>query len=321
MIETRIIPLVDDAAERQVAERLSRGELVAVPTETVYGLAADAANGAAVAGIFEAKGRPRFNPLIAHVTGRDMAERYAEVDPLAGRLIERFWPGPLTLVLPLRGDAPLHPLVTAGLPTVALRSAQGSLPRVLAHLGRAVAAPSANRSGRVSPTTAAHVLRTLDGRIDAVADGGAATHGIESTIAQPRGDHVMLLRPGAVTASEIEAAIGLPVRRHDGSTILAPGQMRSHYAPHGRVRLGVSQPDADEHYIAFGPVPDASPSRPRAVFQLSETGDLREAASRLFEALSTFDALDIDRIAVAPIPMDGLGEAINDRLARAAADR
>lgn len=319
MLDTRIIPLTDETAERLVAARLSRGELVAVPTETVYGLAADAADGAAVARIFEAKGRPRFNPLIAHVTDREMAERYGAVDRLAALLINRFWPGPLTLVLPLRPDAPLHPLVTAGLPTVALRAPQGGLSRVLAHLGRAVAAPSANRSGRVSPTSAAHVLRTLDGRIDAVADGGAATHGIESTIVQPMGDHVVLLRPGAVTAAEIEAATGLPVQRHDGSSITAPGQMRSHYAPHGRVRLGVSEPKAGEHFIAFGPVPVGA--RAGAVFQLSETGDLREAASRLFEALSRFDAPEIERIAVAPIPFEGLGEAINDRLARAAADR
>ncbi|RIY03370.1 threonylcarbamoyl-AMP synthase [Aureimonas flava] len=319
MIETQTIRLADEAAERDVAERLARGELVAVPTETVYGLAGDAADGKAVARIFEAKGRPRFNPLIAHVTGRAMAERYAEVDPLAARLIERFWPGPLTLVLPLRPDAPLHPLVTAGLPTVALRSPQGGMARVLAHLGRPVAAPSANRSGRVSPTTAAHVLRTLGGRIEAVADGGAATHGIESTIVQPCADHVLLLRPGSVTAAEIEAATGLAVRRHDGAAIVAPGQMRSHYAPHGRVRLAVAEPEPDEHYIAFGPLADET--RARAVYQLSETGDLREAASRLFAALSAFDAPDIDRIAVAPIPAEGLGEAINDRLARAAADR
>ncbi|WP_279481595.1 L-threonylcarbamoyladenylate synthase [Aureimonas sp. SK2] len=319
MIETRTIPLVDEAAEQEVAERLARGQLVAVPTETVYGLAADAANGEAVARIFEAKGRPRFNPLIAHVTGRAMAERYAEMSPLAARLIELFWPGPLTVVLPLREGSPLHPLVTAGLPTVALRAPRGGLAGVLARLDRAVAAPSANRSGRVSPTTAAHVLRTLDGRIEAVADGGAAPHGIESTIVRPMVDHVVLLRPGAVTAGEIEAATGLAVLRDDGTHITAPGQMRSHYAPHGRVRLDVAEPGEEDHYIAFGPLPDGV--RPRAVFQLSETRDLREAASRLFDALSTFDAPDIERIAVAPIPTDGLGEAINDRLSRAAAHR
>ncbi|WP_244486539.1 L-threonylcarbamoyladenylate synthase [Aureimonas sp. Leaf324] len=320
-METRTIPLLGEAAERDVADRLARGELVAVPTETVYGLAADASNGEAVARIFEAKGRPRFNPLIAHVTGRSMAERYAVPDALAHRLMDAFWPGPLTIVLPLRPGAPLHPLVTADLPTVALRSPQGGLSRILAFLGRAVAAPSANRSGRVSPTSAAHVLRTLDGRIEAVADAGTAAHGIESTIVQPRGDHVVLLRPGAVTAAEIEAATGLAVRRHDGHTIVAPGQMRSHYAPHGRVRLDAPEPAPGEHFIAFGPLSEAATARATAVFQLSETGDLREAASRLFDALSTFDAPEIERIAVAPIPREGLGEAINDRLSRAAADR
>lgn len=321
MIETRTIPLASEAAERDVADRLARGELVAVPTETVYGLAADASNGEAVARIFEAKGRPRFNPLIAHVTGRPMAERYAVPDALAHRLMDVFWPGPLTIVLPLRPGAPLHPLVTAGLPTVALRSPQGGLSRILWVLDRAVAAPSANRSGRVSPTSAAHVLRTLDGRIEAVADAGAAAHGIESTIVQPQGDHVVLLRPGAVTAAEIEAATGLPVRRHDGHAIVAPGQMRSHYAPHGRVRLDAPEPMPGEHFIAFGPVAEADAARAAAVLQLSEDRDLREAASRLFDALSTFDAPEIERIAVAPIPREGLGEAINDRLARAAADR
>lgn len=321
MMETRTIPLLGEAAERDVADRLARGELVAVPTETVYGLAADASNGEAVARIFEAKGRPRFNPLIAHVTGRSMVERYAVPDALAHRLMEAFWPGPLTIVLPLRPGAPLHPLVTAGLPTVALRSPQGGLSRILAYLDRAVAAPSANRSGRVSPTSAAHVLRTLDGRIEAVADAGAATHGIESTIVQPQGDHVVLLRPGAVTAAEIEVTTGLPVRRHDGPAIVAPGQMRSHYAPQGRVRLDATEPVPGEHFIAFGPLSETATARAAAIFQLSEAGDLREAASRLFDALSTFDAPEIERIAVAPIPREGLGEAINDRLSRAAADR
>jgi L-threonylcarbamoyladenylate synthase len=312
--------LQEAAIARAVAE-LRRGQVVAVPTETVYGLAGDATDGEAVARIFEAKGRPRFNPLIAHVSSAAMAERYAEIGPLAALLVERFWPGPLTLVLPLRADAPLHPLVTAGLPTVALRSPQGGLQRIVAHLGRAVAAPSANRSGRVSPTTAAHVLRTLEGRIEAVADGGSATLGIESTIVRPMADHLLLLRPGAVTAAELEAAAGLPVRRHDGSEITAPGQLRSHYAPHGRVRLGAREPEAGEHFIAFGPLSRATSARAAAVFQLSETGDLREAASRLFAALSAFDDPAIARIAVAPIPSDGLGEAINDRLARAAAER
>ncbi|WP_182084699.1 L-threonylcarbamoyladenylate synthase [Aureimonas sp. ME7] len=321
MIPTKRIQLNSAAAEEEVASRLARGELVAVPTETVYGLAADAANGAAVARIFEAKGRPRFNPLILHVVGCAMAERYARIDDVAARLMERFWPGPLTLVLPVVEGSNIHPLALAGLDTVALRAPRGALQHILALLDRPVAAPSANASGRVSPTTADHVLRTLNGRIDAVADGGPAVFGLESTIVRPLADRIVLLRPGSVTPAELEEAADLPVVRNTDAAITAPGQLASHYAPHGRVRLNAEEPKDGEHFIAFGPLAQPASSRAAAIFQLSETGDLREAAARLFTALSSFDAPEIERIAVAPIPSEGLGEAINDRLARAAAER
>lgn len=322
MIQTQRISLNDPAAIGLLVACLARGGLAAIPTETVYGLAADATNGEAVAGIFEAKGRPRFNPLISHGSDLAMAERYALFDPLARRLAETFWPGPLTLVLPARLGAGLHPLVLGGLQTVALRIPQGPMREAVAALGRPVAAPSANRSGRVSPTTATHVLHTLDGRIDLVADGGPTMHGLESTIVRPEGNRVVLLRPGSVTADDLAAASGVPVvRRGEGDAIDAPGQMLSHYAPHGRVRLNAIVPEPGEHWIAFGPGPAAGLEAAAGLFQLSETGDLREAASRLFAALAAFDSPDIERIAVAPIPREGLGEAINDRLRRAAADR
>ena len=322
MRTTRRIDLKDDGAIAALLMCLREGGLAAVPTETVYGLAADAANGQAVAGIFEAKGRPRFNPLICHVSDLAMAERYARFDDVSRRLAERFWPGPLTLVLPAIPDAGLHPLVMGGLDTVALRAPQGPFRSVISALGRPIAAPSANRSGRVSPTTAEHVLRTLEGRIDLVADGGATEEGLESTIVRAFDDHIRLLRPGTLTAERIEAEVGFPVLRRDESdAISAPGQLLSHYAPAGRVRLGARAPEPGEYWIGFGPEPDAGLESAGGSFNLSPSGDLREAASRLFAALSAFDAPEIERIAVATIPSEGLGEAINDRLRRAAADR
>lgn len=322
MRETRRIDLKDEGAGAAVLMCLREGGLVAVPTETVYGLAADASNGLAVASIFEAKGRPRFNPLICHVFDLAMAEHYAEFDPVSRRLATRFWPGPLTLVLPARPNSGLHPLVMGGLDTVALRAPQGPLRMVIDSLGRPIAAPSANRSGRVSPTSAEHVLKSLDGRIDLVADGGECEHGLESTIVRVMDDHILLLRPGTLTAERMEEEAGLPVRRRaEGDAISAPGQLLSHYAPAGRVRLDAAAPEPGEYWIGFGPDRPDDLARAGGVFNLSETGDLRQAASRLFAALSTFDAPDIERIAVAPIPDEGLGEAINDRLRRAAADR
>ncbi len=309
-----------EAAERTLA-LLEAGEVVAVPTETVYGLAGDATSGAAVARIFEAKGRPRFNPLIAHVCDMAMAERIGVFDPLSRKLAEKFWPGPLTLVLPLRPEAGIHPLVTAGLDTVALRMPRGFAADLIARFGRPLAAPSANASGRISPTSAAAVAGSLGDRIRLVVDGGATTVGLESTIVKVEGDRVRLLRPGGVTAGDIEAAVGVRPVRGGAGGIQAPGMMASHYAPGAAVRLDAESVDGSEALLAFGPVRAKGWERASAMRNLSEAGDLREAASNLFACLRELDASGAATIAVEPVPFEGLGEAINDRLARAAAPR
>lgn len=304
------------------AETLRAGGLVAIPTETVYGLGADATNGAGVAGIFAAKGRPRFNPLIAHVASLAMAEATAVFDPVALQLAEAFWPGPLTIVLPLRPDAGIHPLVGGGLATIALRMPAGIAREIIAALGAPVAAPSANRSGRVSPTTADHVEASLGDRIDLIVDGGPAAVGLESTIVKPMGERIALLRAGGIPSAEIERATGLPVfRPGPDAGIEAPGQLASHYAPHGRVRLNADHVLPGEWLIGFGPEAILGQEEAAGVINLSPTGDLREAAANLFAALSTLDRPHIASIAVAPIPETGLGEAINDRIGRAAAPR
>ncbi|AXC48767.1 threonylcarbamoyl-AMP synthase [Paracoccus suum] len=309
--------LRDDAAGiTRAAALLQAGELVAIPTETVYGLAADARNGAAVARIYAAKGRPQFNPLIVHVPDVEAARRIAVLPPDAEALADAFWPGPLTLLAPLREDSGIAGLVTAGLPSVALRVPGHPLAQaVLAASGAPLAAPSANLSGRVSPTTAAHVLDGLDGRIAAVLDGGSCPVGLESTIIgwDTTGEAV-LLRPGGLPRIAIDAALGRPLRRADpgtGDKPTAPGQLTSHYATAAALRLDVIDPEENETYIAFGaPGP----------LTLSATGDLPEAAAALFDRLREADRLGRP-IAVAPIPDKGLGEAINDRLRRAAAPR
>ncbi len=311
---TQTLPATDDGIARAAA-LLQAGDLVAFPTETVYGLGADATDDVAVARVFEAKGRPRFNPLIVHVPDVATARRHARFDDRAEALAMAFWPGPLTLVLPLRPDAGLAPLVTAGLDSVAIRvPAHPLAQRLLAATGRPLAAPSANPSGRISPTTAAHVLAGLSGKIAAVLDGGACAVGVESTIVGLT-DGARLLRPGGLPAEVIEAALGAPLLPA-GDAITAPGQLASHYAPRGRVRLGVTRPEVDEIWIGFGPCPGAALS-------LSPTGDMVEAAANLFAALHQADALagPEGRIAIAPIPDRGLGRAINDRLRRAAAPR
>jgi L-threonylcarbamoyladenylate synthase len=288
------------------------GGLVAFPTETVYGLGADARDDEAVARIFEAQGRPRFNPLIVHVADAARARDFVEWPDAAEILAHAFWPGPLTLVLPLRAGAGISPLVTAGLPTLAVRVPGHRLARaLLEEFGGPVAAPSANPSGRISPTEAAHVLTGLDGRIAAVVDGGACPVGVESTILGLAGAPV-LLRPGGVPTEAIEAALGTPpAQRAESGTVSAPGQMRSHYAPRARVRLGAMKPQPGEAMLGFGPV--------AGDLNLSETGDLVEAAANLFHHLHALDAGGATGIAVAPIPERGLGRAINDRLRRAAA--
>jgi len=302
-------------------ELLAAGEVVAIPTETVYGLAADATNGEAVARIFEAKRRPRFNPLIAHVAGLAMAEEHGRFDPLSRRLAEHFWPGPLTLVLPLRQTSRVHPLVTAGLDTLALRHPRGFAAGLVAAFGRPFAAPSANSSGRVSPTTAAHVEADLGARIPLIVDGGATAVGLESTIIKVEGDHLRLLRPGGVPAEEIEQVAGRPLLRTSGEAIESPGMMRSHYAPAARVRLDATEGFAGEALLAFGPRRAAHAERAVAIVNLSPEGSVREAAARLFAALQELDRAGAEAIAVEPIPREGLGEAINDRLSRAAAPR
>ncbi len=297
---------------------LRRGGLVAIPTETVYGLAGDACNGEAVARIYQAKGRPQFNPLIAHVADIEMAKRYAHFDARAEAVAQASWPGPLTLVLPLREDAGISPLVTAGLSTLAIRCpAHPVAQAVISAYGSPLAAPSANPSGRVSPTKAAHVMAGLNGKIDAVIDGGACEVGLESTILGLDTAEPKLLRPGGLSLEALEAVLG-PIG-HGGSatTPNAPGQLLSHYAPEAGVRLNVTEPHAGEVWVGFGPACAGAP------LSLSPSGDLVEAAAGLFQMLRDADALagPEGRIAFAPIPTEGLGLAINDRLGRAAAPR
>ena len=310
-----------DATIEAAAEALRAGCLVAFPTETVYGLGADATNGRALAQIFAAKGRPRFNPLIAHVASRAAAEQIAVLDERARRLAEAFWPGPLTLVLRRRADSGISDLATAGLETVAVRvPAHPVALALLSAVDRPIAAPSANRSGHISPTTAAHVHADL-GEVPAlILDAGPCRHGLESTVLDVTGLDVAVLRPGALTAAEIEAVIGSSLLRvpDGGARPTSPGQLASHYAPRARVRLGATDVRAGEALLAFGPEPLAT-AGPR--FNLSPTGDLIEAAANLFAALRALDATGAGTIAVMPIPADGLGEAINDRLQRAAAGR
>ncbi len=303
----------DDAGLARAAGILRAGGLVAFPTETVYGLGGDARSDLAAARIFEAKGRPRFNPLIAHVASVEEARRIARFTPEAERLAAAFWPGPLTLVLPLREDAGVAPLVTAGLPTVAVRVPGHPLARrLLAAFGGPVAAPSANPSGKLSPTRAGDVLAGLGGRIAAVVDGGPCPVGVESTIVGLDGPP-RLLRPGGVPAEAIEACLGQPLAGPaDAAAPVAPGMLASHYAPGAALRLNATAAAPGELLLGFGPV--------AGDLSLSPAGDLTEAAANLFHHLRALDARGT-RIAVAPIPDHGLGRAINDRLARAAAPR
>jgi L-threonylcarbamoyladenylate synthase len=304
----------DSAGLARAAALLTGGGLVAFPTETVYGLGADARDGAAVAQIYAAKDRPAFNPLIVHVADRQAAERYVIWSDTADQLATAFWPGPLTLVLPLRAGHGISSLVTAGLDTLAIRvPAHPTARDLLRAFGGPLAAPSANPSGRISPTTAAHVLAGLTGRIAAVLDAGACPVGLESTIVSLAGDTPTLLRPGGLAAEIIESVLGHPLHRPAATTpISAPGQLASHYAPTAPVRLNAKTARADEALLGFGPMPCTQ--------NLSPTGDLAEAAANLFDHLHQLDAMNRP-IAVAPIPDHGLGTAINDRLRRAAAPR
>jgi L-threonylcarbamoyladenylate synthase len=304
----------DPAGIAEAAEVLHAGGLVAVPTETVYGLAARADRAEAVAAIYRAKGRPDFNPLIVHVLGIDEALRLARFDDRAMVLAKTFWPGPLTLVLPRRNDAALAEAVTAGLPTVALRSPAHPAMRAVLRAGALpLAAPSANRSGAISPTRAAHVAASLGGNVDLILDGGECIQGIESTILVLRDSAGwQILRPGPITEAQISAVVGPPSAALTSSArVEAPGQLASHYSPGKPVRLGAEISDADEFHIGFGLV--------TGDWNLSAGGDLAEAAARLYAALHLAADADRPRIAIAPIPDVGIGLAINDRLRRAAA--
>jgi L-threonylcarbamoyladenylate synthase len=303
-VETRVLPF-SDRTIAEAARLILAGEPVAVPTETVYGLAADATNATAVARIYEAKGRPSFNPLIVHVPDLGAARAIGNFSEDALALAREHWPGPLTLVVPVSEDASIASLVTAGLPTIGLRvPAHPAMQALLRAVGKPLAAPSANASGSISPTRAEHVLRSLGGRIPLIVDGGASDRGLESTIVAATGGPLRLLRPGPI---EVEA------QQQDGSAIEAPGQLASHYAPSKPLRLDAEHAGNDEYLIGFGKIAGHA--------SLSSSGDLVEAASRLFDLLHRADQSPSARIAVAAVPEDGLGIAINDRLRRAAADR
>lgn len=312
-----------DTASIEAAARLIRaGELVAFPTETVYGLGGDATNERAVARIFEAKGRPQFNPLITHVLDAGEARNLVQWNATADRLAARFWPGPLTLVLPRAKGSPIALLATAGLDTAAIRAPAHPMAQALIRAaGRPIAAPSANRSGAVSPTRAEHVRESLGDRVKMILDGGPCEVGLESTVLDLTTPVPTLLRPGGATREAIEAAIG-PVALSDAlpsgdAARSSPGQLASHYAPARPVRLGATSVAGDEALLAFGPRP---PAGARRTLNLSPAGDLTEAAANLFAHLRALDSPDVARIAVMPVPETGLGLAINDRLRRAAAD-
>ncbi|GEO84089.1 MULTISPECIES: L-threonylcarbamoyladenylate synthase [Alphaproteobacteria] len=322
----RIIPSDPDeqAAIDAAITVLSRARPVAIPTETVYGLAADATDAGAITSIYETKGRPRFNPLICHMADLAMAERYAIFDPISRQLARRFWPGPLTLVLPLQSASTIHPLATAGLDSVGIRVPKGFAGALIRAFGRPLAAPSANSSGRISPTTAAHVDADLGARIDLIVDGGPCPVGVESTIIKVEDGRIRLLRPGGVPVEAIEAETGLTVERPKAAgtaAIEAPGMLASHYAPNAHVRLDATSVSAGEALIRFGDQPVEGMDMAVAVFDLSPLGNLAEAAANLFGLLKRADQTDASGIAITPIPDYGLGEAINDRLKRAAAPR
>jgi len=306
-----------EAAVERAAEALAGGEIVAFPTETVYGLGANALDARAVARVFAAKERPRFNPLIVHVPNLIEAERYAVFNDTARKLAQSFWPGPLSLVLPKRPGCGIADLVSAGLDTIALRAPAHPVAQALLKAAKLpIAAPSANRSGRVSPTTAAHVEAELGDRPALILDAGPCPLGIESTVVSVLSETPALLRPGAVTRQAIEAVLGRPLGIAEAAERSAsPGQLAAHYAPHTKLRLNAVRVAPQEALLAFG---SGAPQGARLTINLSESGNLEEAAARLFAALRELDQANAEAIAVMPIPAEGLGEAINDRLQRAA---
>lgn len=311
-IDTQVLA-ADEVGLSLAADILGRGGLVAFPTETVYGLGADARDDVAVAKIFAAKGRPNFNPLIVHVATIEAARELCDFPDCAEILARRFWPGSLTLVLPIKERARISPLVTAGLSTLAIRVPSSPIAiKLLEEFGGPIAAPSANLSGTISPTTADHVVQGMGELVDAVVDGGHCTVGLESTIVGCN-SRPALLRPGGVPAEVIEAVIGAPLASASVE-INAPGQLQSHYAPEGLVRMNVKVPLADEVYVGFGPTPNAK-------YNLSANGDMTEAAANLFDILHRLNDIGAKKIAFAPVPSVGIGVAINDRLRRASAPR
>ena len=320
-VTDNIMP-ANEAALQRAQKLLTAGRLVALPTETVYGLAADACNGEAVARIFSAKGRPQFNPLICHVSDADMAAQYAHVNAPAQRLIDAFWPGPLTLVLPLKKNAGIHPLVVAGLDTIALRQPRGLMTELVDRMGTPLAAPSANASGKISPTTARAVQESLGDKVDLIIDNGPCSVGLESTIVKVEQEQLTLLRPGSVTIAELEKVSQMNLLVAEaGSAIQAPGMLHSHYAPSSAMRLGAKSVEPGEALLAFGPNRIAGSDQAVAVANLSSTGNLIEAAANLFSMMNQLDKSGATQIAVEPIPGDGIGLAINDRLTRAASPK
>lgn len=315
-----IVSASDDAAFSAAAQHLTQGRLVAFPTETVYGLGADAENDQAVARIFEVKGRPSFNPLIVHVPSLECAARYGVMTPLALQLAALYWPGPLTLVVPRASGSPVSLLASAGLETVALRMpSHAQAQRLLTAFGRGIAAPSANRSGRLSPTRAAHVQSEYEGAAltpDMLLEGADCNVGLESSIVDATGSEAVILRPGSITHDML--ATHVPVRSYEGTAIQAPGMLLSHYAPTLPLRLNASDLREAEALLAFGPTPLTGAP---AMLNLSATGDLVEAAGNLFAHLRALDTPEWRGIAVMPIPHTGIGVAIHDRLYRAAAPR
>lgn len=310
--------LIDNTTVDNAVTLWRKGELVAIPTETVYGLGADATNGRAVANIYSVKSRPQFNPLIVHVADIATAKKYVQWNDTAQQLADAFWPGSMTLILPRLPDSPISELVSAGGDTIAIRIPSHPVAlQLLNAFGGGIAAPSANRSGKVSPTTAQHVQEELGGDVKLIVDGGACSVGLESTVLDVSGNAVRVLRPGIITREQVEAVTKTIVQSGaDTGQLKSPGQLASHYAPSIPVKLNVSSLEEGDALLAFGPheLPGAE-----TVLNLSPTGDLNEAAANLFRYLRALDNGYHRAIAVMPIPNEGIGEAINDRLKRSAA--
>jgi L-threonylcarbamoyladenylate synthase len=298
-----------------ICNEIHIGKCIGLPTETVYGLAADATNGQAVARIFEMKGRPKFNPLIIHMADMKTARGYGEFDPISVKLAEAFWPGPLTLVVTRLENTSLHPLAFAGLDTIAIRCPSGPAQEILGHCGRPLAAPSANKSGKISPTNANYVADQFSDTDLIIIDNGPCKVGLESTILKVDGNKIIILRPGFVTAEMIEEVTGIKPEFSNSGKIEAPGMMKSHYAPNASVQLNCETCDEGAALLAFGK------QEAQTIFNLSVSGDLREAAANLYLGLKKLDETGVKKICVSPIPNEGLGVAINDRLQRASAPR